>query len=113
MLDRLMQKMNRRLFSMQYFHGKYKSGKLNIRAWALIQNFAPSNPLTVKKYSGLRSPAERLNKMSYSKSWLENLLISSSLSRKYYTEIDNPPKTVISRKNYLYFIGGEKSIKYR
>ncbi len=53
--------MNRRLFSMQYFHGKYQSGKLNIRAWTLIQNFAPLNPLIVKKYSGLRSPVERLN----------------------------------------------------
>ncbi len=92
MIDRLMQKMNRRLFAMQYFQGKYKNGKLNIRSWALIQNFAPSNPWTVKKYSGLKSPAERLNKISYSNNWLENLLISSSLSRKYYTEIDNPPK---------------------
>jgi hypothetical protein len=92
MLDRLMQKMNRRLFSMQYFHGDYKSGKLNIRAWALIQNFAPSNPFTIKKHNRLKSPAERLNKMSYSNNWLENLLVSSSLSRKYYPQIDNPPK---------------------
>ena len=79
MLDRLMQRMDRRLVSAQYFHGTIESAELGIRAWALIYNFAPSNPRTVKKYEGRKSPAERLNGFAYSESWLENLLVSASL----------------------------------
>lgn len=79
MIDRLMQRMDRHLFSTQYFHGTFSSAELNIRGWALINNFAPSNPLTVKKYGGIRSPAERLNGFCYHENWLQNLLISASL----------------------------------
>ncbi|MCK5229973.1 MAG: hypothetical protein KAR13_06890 [Desulfobulbaceae bacterium] len=79
MTDRLMQRMDRHLFSTQYFHGTFSSAELNIRGWALINNFAPSNPLTVKKYGGIRSPAERLNGFCYHDNWLQNLLISASL----------------------------------
>jgi hypothetical protein len=79
MIDRLMQRMDRYLFNTQYFHGSIESAELGIRAWALINNFAPSNPRTVKKYQGLQSPAERLNGFRYHENWLQNLLISSSL----------------------------------
>lgn len=79
MIDRLMQKMDRHLFSTFYFHGKLSSAELGIRGWALIYNFTPSNPYTIKKYGGLKSPAERLNKFSYHDNWLQNLLISASL----------------------------------
>jgi len=80
MLDRLMRKMDRHLFNMQYFHGSFLSAELSIRGWALIQNFAPSNPITRKKYDdGFQSPAERLNKFRYHENWLHNLLISASL----------------------------------
>ena len=79
MLDRLMQRMDRHLFAAQYFHGTLKSAECHIRAWALLINFAPSNPLTVKKYHGLQSPAERLNQSRYHDNWLQNLLISASL----------------------------------
>lgn len=79
MLDRLMQRMDRHLFSTQYFHGTITAAELSIRGWALIQNFAPSNPHTVKKHNGLQSPAERLNKFRYHTNWLHNLIISASL----------------------------------
>ncbi len=79
MLDRLMRRMDRHLFNMQYFHGFMSSAELCIRGWALILNFAPSNPHTVKKYDGLQSPAERLNGFSYHENWMHNLLISASL----------------------------------
>jgi hypothetical protein len=79
MLDRLMQRMDRHLFSTQYFHGSLDTAKLSIRGWALIQNFAPLNPITVKKYNGYQSPAEKLNKFRYHDNWLQNLLISASL----------------------------------
>lgn len=79
MLDRLMQRMDRHLFSTQYFHGSFDSAKLSMRGWALIQNFAPSNPRTVRKYNGYQSPAERLNSFRYHDNWLQNLMISASL----------------------------------
>ena len=79
MVDRLMQRMDRHLFSTQYFHGSMTAAELNIRGWALIQNFAPYNPQTVKKLNGSRSPAERLNQFRYHENWLHNLFISASL----------------------------------
>ena len=79
MIDRLMQRMDRYLFNTQYFHGSIESATRGIRAWALIQNFAPSNPRTIQKYNGLQSPAERLNGFRYHDNWLQNLLISGSL----------------------------------
>ena len=79
MLDRLMQRMDMHLFNTQYFHGFLSSAELNIRAWALILNFAPSNPITIKKHNGAQSQAERLNHFRYHDNWLENLLISASL----------------------------------
>ncbi|MCP3968587.1 MAG: hypothetical protein GY749_08775 [Desulfobacteraceae bacterium] len=79
MLDRLMRMMDRHLFNTQYFHGFMSSAELGIRGWALILNFAPSNPYTVKMYDGLQSPAERLNGFRYHDNWLHNLLISASL----------------------------------
>ncbi len=78
MLDRLMQRMDLHLISTKYFHGSIDSAEDSIRAWALIQNFAPSNPNTLRKYdNGLKSPAERRNNFSYHDSWLQNLLISA------------------------------------
>jgi hypothetical protein len=79
MLDRLMQRMDRHLFSTQYFHGTKPAAELSIRGWALIQNFAPSNPRTIHMHNGFQSPAERLNKFQYNENWLHNLLISASL----------------------------------
>lgn len=79
MVDRLMQRMDRHLFSTQYFHGNLSSAELSIRGWALLYNFAPSNPNTVKHHHGAQSPAERINQFRYHDSWLQNLLISASL----------------------------------
>jgi hypothetical protein len=79
MIDRLMKSMDRHLFATCYCHGSIFSAELNIRGWALIQNFAPSNALTIKKYNGLKSPAERVNKFCYHEKWLKNFLISASL----------------------------------
>ncbi|MEA1967521.1 MAG: hypothetical protein U9N77_04830 [Thermodesulfobacteriota bacterium] len=79
MIDRLMQRMDRHLFSTFYFHGSLASAKLSIRGWALIHNFAPCNPTTVKKHNGWRSPAEKINQFRYHDCWLQNMLISASL----------------------------------
>ncbi len=79
MIDRLMQRMDRHLFSTFYFHGNLTSAELSIRGWALIHNFAPCNPHTIKKHNGWKSAAERLNEFRYHDNWLQNLLISASL----------------------------------
>lgn len=89
MIDRLMQRMDRHLFSAQYFHGTMAASELSIRGWALIQNFAPYNPRTVKKLNGCQSPAERLNQFKYHEKWLHNLLISASLGG-YRSPPQNP-----------------------
>ncbi len=78
MLERIVKLMDKHLFNMQYFHGNLKSSTLAIRAWALIYNFAPWNPNTVKK-CGFKSPAHKLNGFHYHENWLQNLLISASL----------------------------------
>jgi len=79
MIDRLMQRMDRHLFSTQYFHGSIAAAELSIRGWVLIHNFAPYNPRTVRKLHGYKSPAERLNQSRYHNNWLHNLCISASL----------------------------------
>ncbi len=81
MLDRLMLLMDRHLFRTKYFHGSSIAANKSMKAWALIFNFAPSNPTTIKKYGTFKSPAERLNGFSYHDNWLENLLISASAGR--------------------------------
>ena len=78
-IDRLMKLMSRHIYNHQYFHGSTDAATLNMRAYALIYNFAPSCPGTVKKYNGKHSPAERLNGFKYHDDWLQNLLISASL----------------------------------
>jgi hypothetical protein len=78
-VDRLMGLMDRHLFSTRYFHGKHWiAAEYSIRSWALIYNFAPSNPATIRQHHRLKSPAERLNHFRYHDNWLQNLLISSS-----------------------------------
>ena len=52
---------------------------LGPRGRALIHNFAPSCPWTVRESPYLRSPAERLNGRRYHPEWLQNLLVSASL----------------------------------
>jgi hypothetical protein len=45
-----MKLLSRHLFNTQYFHGSPETAELSIRGWALIENFAPSNPHTIKKH---------------------------------------------------------------
>ena len=78
MLDRLVRLLDRQLFAMQYFHRSLAAAKLTIRALALIYNFAPWNPATVRQRR-FTCPAHMLNRSYYHKSWLQNLLISASL----------------------------------
>ncbi len=80
LVDRLMKFLDRACFNAQYFHGTLASAELRVRALALLWNFCPSSPLTVKKHRGQRCPAERLNGKRYAENWLENLLVSGSIN---------------------------------
>ncbi len=64
----------------QYFHGMFESAESRVRALALLWNFCPSSPATVKKYHGQACPAERLHGQRYAENWLENWLISGSMN---------------------------------
>jgi hypothetical protein len=78
-VDRLLRRLDYHLYCTQHLHGSIEAAEQGLRGWSLIQNFAPSNPETVRKSPGLRSPAERLNGKHYHPEWLQNLLVSASL----------------------------------
>jgi hypothetical protein len=78
-VDRLLRRLDHHLYCTQHLHGTTRAAEQGLRGWALINNFAPSSPETVRKSPGLRSPAERLNGKHYHPEWLENLLASASL----------------------------------
>jgi hypothetical protein len=80
MVDRLMRYLDRAFFHAQYFHGLPESAETRVRALALLWNFCPSSPQTVKNHGGQACPAERLNGKCYADNWLENLLVSASMN---------------------------------
>ena len=80
LVDRLMKFIDRACFNAQYFHGTLASAELRVRALALLWNFCPSSPQTIKKHQGKSCPAVRLNNKCYSENWLENLLVSGSMN---------------------------------
>ena len=79
MLDRQMRGMNRYFDHGQHLHGSVAACRLHCRAWALLWNFTPWHPATVRENGGWRCPAERLNRHRYHDCWLQNLLVSASL----------------------------------
>ena len=80
MLDRVMRGMCRYFDQGQHLHGSVQVSEQRGRAWALLQNFTPWSPQATRRNQGCQSPAERLNRHRYHACWLQNLLISASLS---------------------------------
>jgi hypothetical protein len=80
MVDWLMKFWDRAFCNAQYFHGMPDSAESRVRALALLWNFCPSSPETVRKYAGQACPAERLNGKRYADNWLENLLVCGSMN---------------------------------
>ncbi|MBV8487686.1 MAG: hypothetical protein JO161_05360 [Planctomycetaceae bacterium] len=78
-VDRLLRRLDYQLYCAQHLHGKTAAAEQGLRGWALIHNFAPMCPWTVRETPELRTPAERLNGKRYHTEWLQNLLISGSL----------------------------------
>ena len=67
-------------FNAQYFYGLPEAAESRMRALALLWNFCPSSPETVKKHGGQSCPAERLNGKCYADNGLENLLVSGPMN---------------------------------
>jgi len=85
MLDRIMRLMSRFIYNNQFFHSNNKSATKLMRAFALLYNFSPSCPWTIKLNGGWKSPFERLNKFKYSDDWFINFMMATSLGGyKYY-----------------------------
>jgi hypothetical protein len=80
MLDRVMKAMNRYFDGCQHLHKSQEAAQKHCRAWALLFNFAPWSPATVKANDGWNCPAERLNQHRYHGNWLHNLFVSASLA---------------------------------
>jgi hypothetical protein len=80
MVDRIMNKEERYLRNMQYFHGNFISAELNVRSWAILHNFRPYSPRASPKGKDWTCAAENPNGFRYSGNWLENLLISSPMN---------------------------------
>lgn len=79
MLDRMMKLMKRCIKNAQYFHADNQKATLYMRAFALIYNFAPSSPLTIKRHNGKICPAQRATNLKYSDDWMINLMVSTSM----------------------------------
>jgi hypothetical protein len=79
LVDRLLRRLDYHLYRAQHLHGSTTAAAEGLRGWALIQNFAPSCPRTIRATLGLWSPAERFNEKRYHPEWLQNLLVSASL----------------------------------
>ena len=79
MLDRIMKLMKKSIKNAQYFHANNHKATLYMRAFALIYNFSPSSPLTIKRHNGKICPAQRISNLKYSDDWCINLMVSTSL----------------------------------
>jgi hypothetical protein len=83
MIDRLINRLDRRLFIGKWWHGSIVSAEKGLRSFCLLENFCPYCPITRKKYGGKMSAFERLNGFRYHDCWLENLLIATSIQGIY------------------------------
>jgi hypothetical protein len=78
-VDRPMNYLDRTLYAMQDFHGKWVSAEQSSRSMALLWNFHPFCRKT-QKATGCLCLFEQLNGFRYHDNWVRNLLIASSLN---------------------------------
>jgi hypothetical protein len=78
-VDRVHNQLDRVLYAMRYCHGQQASARLAMRAWALQWNFHPYGPRLRHDQPARSSPFADLNGFHYHSSWLQNLLVASSM----------------------------------
>jgi hypothetical protein len=76
----LMPLLDRACWNAQDVHGTFEAAESRGRALALLGNFCPSSPGTVRQYHGHACPAERLHGKRYAENGLGNVLISGSMN---------------------------------
>ena len=77
-VDRPMNRIRRVLYSGRGLHGHRRTSELHLRGLALLNNFRPFAPRS--NVSRLHQcPAHALSGMLYSKHWIENILLASSM----------------------------------
>lgn len=83
-VDRLMNRMTRLLYAGRGLHGNQSGSERRLRGWALLMNFRPfaKRSRVIREFS---SAANRLNQKQYAENWLENLMISASMSGRRHT----------------------------
>jgi hypothetical protein len=69
-VDRPMNYLDRTLYAMQDFHGKWDSAEQSSRAMALLWNFHPFCRKTRAAMAGCLCPFEQLNGFRYHDNWL-------------------------------------------
>lgn len=79
LVDRLMNRLTRLLYSGRGLHGHQHSSASRLRGWALLHNFRPFAPRSGRPRE-YQSPAHRLNGKQYHEHWLHNLQVSASLA---------------------------------
>jgi len=79
-IDRNFKQLKKSIFTRQNFHGSLKTTNNAVRSWALLHNYHPYCLKKVKSRDIYMSPATEINGFCYSKNWLKNLLISSSMN---------------------------------
>ena len=79
LVDRLLRRLDDHRSCAQQLHGSTDAAEEGLRGWALLHDFAPSCPRTIRATPGLRSPAERLKGKRSHPDWLQDLLVSASL----------------------------------
>ena len=83
MIDRLINRIDRRLFIGKWWHGTIIAAEKGLRSFCLLENFCPYCSITRNSYDGKSSAFEKLNGFRYHDSWLQNLLIATSIQDIY------------------------------
>lgn len=78
-VDRLLNHLDRLLYTGCYGHTRVESSRLMVRAMALVWNFHPYGARLRQKQEWRESPFGDLNGFVYDENWLHNLLIASSM----------------------------------
>jgi hypothetical protein len=81
-VDRLMDHLDRVLYTMRYCHGHKASARLAVRAWAMQWNFHPYGRRLRHNQPSRSSPFDDLNGFHYNDNWLHNFLIAASMGGK-------------------------------
>lgn len=74
-LDRIMLVMARHAYNSQNFHSSISATSKNFRTFALLYNFTPLSPQTIRDNPQMYSAASKAVEKVFCQDWFENLLV--------------------------------------